>query len=288
MGKTSIICVILVFALLLEDGSSVRKKTKEEEKEDEEIQKAVNATLAAEEEKKRKEEEEKKEDGKKNQEDEKRKKNGTQDEKDKMSDKVKDRDEKKEDTQKQVGQGEDCPSCNSTCPEVKTCHPCDLCPEQEPCKKCPESPSCPPCKKCPSPEECLPCPVVNSTVPDLPACPEVPEMSLPVAMAIGAMAGVLFTGVATIIGLLLRYTSPIESGFVFLATVIVVWYLCSHYPETAREIGGRAATLLREAATALSHRVMEAIRHREQVGFPILILVSPIPNLSSMFQKGLH
>ncbi len=104
-------------------------------------------------------------------------------------------------------------------------------------------------------------------------------------MLVGASASLLFTGLAAIIGLLLRYVSPIASGFIFVATLVIIWYLCSHYPETAREIGGRAATLLREAAVALSHRVMAAIRHHDQVGVPIL----PINLiLSSMYQKSLH
>jgi hypothetical protein len=65
-----------------------------------------------------------------------------------------------------------------------------------------------------------------------------------------------------------------------------MWYLCSQYPETARELGGRATTLLREAVVALGHRVMEAIRHhQEQVGF------SNKPSLSKNefhVSKGLH
>jgi uncharacterized membrane protein YphA (DoxX/SURF4 family) len=98
-------------------------------------------------------------------------------------------------------------------------------------------------------------------------------MTTPVAMAVGAAAALLVTGVAASIGLLLRYTSPFVSGFVVVTIIIVTWYLSSHYPATARELGGRVTTLLREAALALGHRVMEAIqRHRDQVSFIILIL----------------
>jgi hypothetical protein len=93
-------------------------------------------------------------------------------------------------------------------------------------------------------------------------------------MLVGACASLLVTGVATIVGLVLRYVPPTISGFLILATIIIIWYLCSHYPETARELGGRAATLLREAAAALSHRIMAAIRHHDQVGFS-----NPKPNL---------
>jgi hypothetical protein len=75
-----------------------------------------------------------------------------------------------------------------------------------------------------------------------------------------------------------------------VAAIIIIWYLCSHYPETARELGGRAATLLREAATALGNRIVEALRHHnEQVGFPVLILSFLLSDLSSMFLlKSLH
>jgi hypothetical protein len=107
-------------------------------------------------------------------------------------------------------------------------------------------------------------------------------MTVPVALVVGAMASLLATGVAAAIGLILRYVNPIASGFLFMATIVIIWYLCSHYPETARELGGRVATLLREAATALSHRVVEVLRHHnEQVG----LLTSPnfFLSLSSMF-----
>ncbi len=110
-------------------------------------------------------------------------------------------------------------------------------------------------------------------------------MPTAVAMAVGAVAGLLVTGVAAIIGIIIRYFSPIECGFLFLATIIIVWYFSSQYPETARELGGRAATLLREAATALSHRVMEALRHHhEQVG-----LSNPLKfEFHILFEKSLH
>ncbi len=94
-------------------------------------------------------------------------------------------------------------------------------------------------------------------------------MSTPVAMAVGAVTGILVTGTAAIVGLILRYVPPFVSGFLFLATIIILWYLCSQYPETARELGGRAWTALQEATVALGHQVMEALqRHQEQVGVP--------------------
>jgi hypothetical protein len=107
-------------------------------------------------------------------------------------------------------------------------------------------------------------------------------MSASLALAVGVLVGLLCSAVAVAIGLILRYVPPIASGFVFLATIVIVWYLCSHYPEAARELSDRAATLLREAATALSHRVMEALRHHhEQVGLPTNL--SFLLRLSSMF-----
>ncbi len=111
--------------------------------------------------------------------------------------------------------------------------------------------------------------VITETAPSICQCPEGSGvMTVPVAVAVGVVATLLATGVAALIGILLRYVSPIVSGFIFVATIVIIWYLCSHYPETARELGGWAATLLREAATALGNRIVEALRHHnEQVGF---------------------
>jgi hypothetical protein len=270
MGKVTLVCIFLVFALLLEDGSSIRKKTEKEEKEDEEIQKAVNASLEAEE-KKRKEEDEKTREKKKG---------------------------------KEEGEGEASPTSNFTCPEVEPCPTCPKekkCPEPAICPKCPEKTECPPvecgpcpkvkpcrpcreCGQCPEEQPCKPCgpggpdPVVNCTIddhsdsspPSTCPVPDGPSMSVPVAIAVGVTAGALVTGMATAVGLILRYTSPFISGFLFVSIIILTWYLSSHHPEVAREFGGRALTLLREAALALNNRVVEVLqRHREQVCVPI-------------------
>jgi hypothetical protein len=248
------VLIVIVIAILMEDSTSMRKKTEEEKKEDEEIEKAVNATLAEEEEKKRLEEEKKKKEDEakiKKLDKEKSKKEGNSR-----------REDQPEKDNKPEGQDEACPSANFTCPEIKPCSPC------EECGSCPDVDPCQPCGPCP-PIHCQPCPVVNRTnlsVPD--GCPEAGGMTIPVAMAVGAIASLLVTGVATAIGLLLRYASPIESGFVFLASLILMWYLSSHHPEVARELGGRVVTLLREATNTLGHRIAEAIRHRDQVSFP--------------------
>ncbi len=266
----------------MDDSTSV-KKTAEEVKEEEELAKKVNATLAEEEEKERLEEEEK------------RKKKQGEDQEKKQDETPKKRLEKEKkgagqekrsgtgDTEEK-GQDEACPTFNHTCPEVTKCPICELCPECRPClapEVCPEPKDCPEVEVCPP--ECDPCPPIkcqtcgpetvdNATVcqecPAPPSCVEAAGMTVPVAMLVGASASLLFIGIAAIIGLLLRYVSPIASGFIFVATLVIIWYLSSHYPETARELGGRAATLLREAATALSHRIMAAIRHHDQVSFP--------------------
>jgi hypothetical protein len=247
------ILLILVISILMEDSASI-KKTAEEVKEDEEVARAVNATLA---------EEKKKEDEEKRRENEKKKKQQDQEKTKKEKDEIKDKkEEEKQDPEKEKGQDEACPTFNQTCPD------------QEPCPKVKE---CGPCPEVPGPQHNVSCRnttvtrvvTVNQTCPVTPSCPEVsPSMTVPVALAVGAAASLLVTGVAAIIGLTLRYATPIESGFLFLTFVALTWYLSSHYPDAARELGARAATLLREAATALSHRVMEAIqRHNEQVGF---------------------
>jgi hypothetical protein len=267
-----VIVILLVIAVLMEDGSSMRK-TDQERKEDEEVAKSVNATLAAEEAEKKKEEDERKK---------REEKKKTADMKDKKDVEPKERSN---------GKDEASPCYNLTCPDIEPCQPCNDCevckdcPPEKKCGSCPPVEPCMPCEECPVCKECGPCPRVKPCQPcsgtnettihlDCPSpqsCEELTSMSVPEAIAVGAVAGFLVTGVATAVGLLLRYASPIVSGFVFLASLILIWYLSSHHPETARELGGRAATLLREAAVALGHRVMAAIqRHQEQVGFPVL------------------
>jgi hypothetical protein len=279
MGKATLVCVFLVFALLLEDGSSVRKKTVAEEREDKEIEAMVNRTLAEEE--------------KRWEEDEKRKKQDEQ--KNRLNQEEGEKEDKQERDELESGQGEACLPSNFTCPVVTPCQPCKKCMDPVACPdpvECPPCEDCVPCRECgPCPREkhcpeekpclpcrpCSPCPSANHTSPDVhlvSPCPEPtgPSMSVPVAMLVGACASLVVTGLAATVGLLLRYVSPIVSGFIFVATIVIIWYLCSHYPETARELGGRVVATLREATIALSHRIMEAIRHHnDQVGFSLLI-----------------
>ncbi len=252
----------------MEDSASIRK-TEEERKEDEELAERVNATLAAEEAEKKKEEDERK---KRDQEKIKKEKEK------KKQDKSVGKQVDQEGVQDEAG-----PSLNCSCPTEESCEPYEDCPVAN-CsgqgEACPEVKPCPKCKDPEEPEKCppvLPCPGVNTSsgnldLPPSVVCPEadVASLSVPVALAIGAIAGLLAAGVATAIGLILRYFSPFVSGFIFLATIILIWYLCSQYPETARELGGRAANLLREAAVALGHRVMAAVqRHTEQVSVSV-------------------
>jgi hypothetical protein len=238
--------IVMVIFVLMEDSTSIRK-TEDEKKEEEEVARAVNKTLAEEEKKRQEEEDEKKKlDLEKKKETRKKK-----DEKVRTQDKTEDEDVKGKD------KDEACPPLNFTCPTVK---PCDPCPGEKPCPKVEDCLPCTPCG---------PCPMANNTVeaPHGCQCPEGSGLSLPTAMAVGAVTGLVVTGVVTIIGLVIRYVPPTISGFLFVATIIIVWYLSSHYPDTARELGGRVVDILREATTTLSHRVMEALqRHRDQVG----------------------
>jgi hypothetical protein len=251
--------IVMVILVLMEDTTSIKKSAKEEE-EERELAEAVNKTLA-EEEKKRQEEEKKKEDGKRT--------GGQEDEDERGT------------VEKKEGQDEACPPINYTCPSIKPCStdkdclPCENCKPCKDCEICPEVRPCQPCKECPPvdcpPVVCLPCPSRgNSTVPSTTGCP-CPEgaggMTVPVAMAVGAAATLLATGVAAVLGLLFRYVPPLISGFLFLTIVIMVWFLSSRYPEVARETGGRLMTILREATVALGHRIMETLRHQEQVCF---------------------
>jgi hypothetical protein len=266
------ICIILVIAVLLEDGSSMRKKTEEEKKEDRELAEKVNATLIEEEKKKAEEEKKKTKEGK-TQEDDGKRTGGQRD------------GEEKATVEKKEGQDEACPPVNFTCPIVEPCPKPTECPAPVVCEECPEAKKCGPC---PTVQPCKPCPEVNgsrvnvecgpdpslnttSFPPVTCECPEVTGGMPPsVAMAVGAISSLVVVGLVGAVGLLIRYTSPFLSGFVVVASIIFTWYLSSHYPATARELGGRVVEVLREATTALSHRVIEALRHHnDQVGLPV-------------------
>jgi hypothetical protein len=278
MGKVSLFCIIIVVAVLLEDVGPV-KRTKEEEREDRELAEKVNATLAEEDEKK------KTEDGT-------RKKETVDVTKGNEDMRGKDQDEA-------------CPPQNSTCPIVRCgpcpvvdCHPCPdpvecgPCPEVQPCvpckdKECPEIKHCPPCGPCRT------CPVCNETMvliqscnetsslPQPCRCMETSGLTVPVAMIVGTITGLVAMGLATALGLFFRYVPPVVSGLLFLFIVLLTWFLSSRYPDVAREAGGRIVAVLREATSALGHRIAEAIRHHpDQVG---LRTSCSLPSLSSIF-----
>jgi hypothetical protein len=264
------ILILVVIAVLMEDGSSI-KKSEEEKREDKELAELVNKTLA---------EEKRKEDEEKRQEDEKKKKNQTRTE-------GNEKDKKKEDVD-ETGKDQDeaCPPLNSTCPTEDPCPEIQECP---PCKECGSCPpvKCKPCPRCEDPKECppvecppvLPCPADNDTqrgqeLPTPPSCPELPSMTVPVALATGAIVSLLTVSAAAALGLVLRYVPPLISGFLFLVLILMVWFLSSRYPEVARVMGARAWTIMQEATSALSHRIVDALRHHnEQVGVLILSLV---------------
>jgi hypothetical protein len=273
-----VILILVVIAVLLEDSTSI-KKSVEEVKEEEELAERVNATLAEE---KRKEDEEKRREDKK---------------KKKIEDEIKGRKEDVDEKKDFEDKDEACPPVNVSCPVIEPCQPCQdckvcqNCPPEKECpeiKKCGPCPTVKPCKPC-LPVDCHPCgprPNLTESSPSTCQCPEGQDlaMTIPVAMAVGAAASLLVIGVATAVGLVIRYVSPMFSGLLFISIIVLTWYLSSHYPGTARELGGRAATLLREAATTLSHRIMAAIRHHnDQVGFSITSTSLKSSNLSSKF-----
>ncbi len=94
-------------------------------------------------------------------------------------------------------------------------------------------------------------------------------MTVPAALAVGAVVGGVATAVAAAVGLFLRYVPPIVSGSLFICIVFMTWFLSSRHPEVAREAGERLMNALRETTVALSHRIMETLRHQEQVYFPL-------------------
>jgi hypothetical protein len=275
MFKT--LLIFLVISVLMEDSLSIRK-TAEEVKEDEKVARAVNETLAEEEKKKAEEEKKKMTDEKKKQQNQEKKQEDG---------------EEKASVKKPEDQDEACPPVNLTCPVVKPCLPCkkEDCPQKE-CKECgpcpevkPDSKECLPCKECGECPEVMPCPSLNQTSQTAPeGCPEANGLSVPLAMVVGALISLGSMGLAAVVGLILRYVPPLISGILFLTVIIVIWFLSSHYPDTARELGGRAVTLIREAALALSHRAMAVIRrHQDQVG--VLIRPNLFFRMSSMIPK---
>jgi hypothetical protein len=78
----------------------------------------------------------------------------------------------------------------------------------------------------------------------------------PEAVLVGAAAAVLVLVVAAAVAIIVRYFSTITSGLLIVSTIVLVWYLSSMYPETARRLGARILGALRSAATSIVDRVL--------------------------------
>jgi hypothetical protein len=84
----------------------------------------------------------------------------------------------------------------------------------------------------------------------------------PEAVLVGAAATVLVLVVAAAVAIIVRYFSTITSGLLIVSTIVLVWYLSSMYPESARRLGARVWAALRSAATSVVDRVLGR-RHPE-------------------------
>ncbi len=148
-------------------------------------------------------------------------------------------------------------------------------PEKDPdhCRSCPGV-KCSPC------EEFLPCVPVPCEPVDQHSPPGTGDsgatpMSVPVALAVGATASLLAVGLVAGVGIILRYLPSFISGLILVVAVILIWYLSSHYPATARQLGQRALDLMREASTTLVNRAMAALRGSNQVSFCFEVVLKP-------------
>jgi uncharacterized RDD family membrane protein YckC len=88
-------------------------------------------------------------------------------------------------------------------------------------------------------------------------------LATPEAVLVGAAAAVLVLAVAAAVAIIVRYFSTITSGLLIVSTIVLVWYLSSMYPETARRLGARILGALRRAATSIVDRVLR--RHHSEV-----------------------
>jgi hypothetical protein len=88
-------------------------------------------------------------------------------------------------------------------------------------------------------------------------------LATPEAILVGAAAAVLILVVAATVAILVRYLPTITSGLLIVATIVLVWYLSSMYPEAARRLGARVLGALRRAATSIVDRVLR--RHHPEV-----------------------
>jgi hypothetical protein len=128
---------------------------------------------------------------------------------------------------------------------------------------------CPVCPDCPSPRECTPSqesppcnPSSGGPIPGVDAGGHSDVVEIPMAFLMGAAATLLMMILAVVIGAIIRYLPLIVTGFLFLVSVCMVWYLSSKHPEAARRLGARVWEALRSGVTAVVDRLLGR-RHPE-------------------------
>jgi hypothetical protein len=113
---------------------------------------------------------------------------------------------------------------------------------------------------------CPPCPILRDVCGPTSTSPGdsgTTTLATPEAILVGAAAAVLILAVAATVAILVRYLPTITSGLLIVATIVLVWYLSSMYPEAARRLGARLLEALRRAATSIVDRVFR--RHHPEV-----------------------
>ncbi len=113
---------------------------------------------------------------------------------------------------------------------------------------------------------CLPCPILHDSCDPSSSAhgdPDPISLATPEAILVGAAAAVLVLVVAAAVAIVVRYLPTITSGLLIVATIVLVWYLSSMYPEAARRVGARVLGALRRAATSIVDRVFR--RHHPEV-----------------------
>jgi hypothetical protein len=88
----------------------------------------------------------------------------------------------------------------------------------------------------------------------------VAALATPEAILVGAAAAVLVLVVAAAVAIVVRYLPTFTSGLLIVATIILVWYLSSMYPEVARRLGARVLGAVRSAATSIVDRLLRRDR----------------------------
>jgi hypothetical protein len=106
---------------------------------------------------------------------------------------------------------------------------------------------------------CVPCPDLHEacgpTTPS-PGDSDTFTLATPEAILVGAAAAVLVLVVAAAVAIIVRYLPNITSGLLIVATIVLVWYLSSMYPEAARRLGARILGAVRSAATSIVDRLL--------------------------------